>query len=121
MSKISVDEVIKIIAGIKCADEPQHEEWNCACDQISKAIKSSDQISNIDSPHAKPHNMTPEQLQAEMLEWLGILTEYANGSKKWDTGGVWVCERHNLYPFDMGYSFDCDCGPGMPPFTSEKA
>ena len=52
----------------------------------------------------------------EMVKWLNILLDYADGTKKWDTGGVWVCESHPRIPWGMGYSFDCKCGgPGMPP------
>ena len=57
----------------------------------------------------------------EMLEWLNTLTEYVSGKRKWDTGGVWVCESHACTPFEQGLTFDCKCaGPGMPPFNSAK-
>lgn len=67
--------------------------------------------------------MTPKQLHEEMVEWLELLMEYATGKKKWDTGGIWVCESHPLLPSEhMGYSFDCKCGaPGMPPHTPPTA
>lgn len=56
----------------------------------------------------------------EKIEWLELLLSYAEG-KKWDTGGVWVCERHQHIPFEMGYSFDCQCGaPGKPPFCCSR-
>jgi len=57
------------------------------------------------------------ELYLERALWMSILTNYANG-KKWNTGGIWVCESHPHLPCeDQGYTFDCNCGaPGMPPF-----
>lgn len=53
---------------------------------------------------------------ADYLEWINILKEYATGTKTWDTGGAWVCEEHPMMPIEQGYFFDCKCGgPGMPP------
>ena len=61
-----------------------------------------------------------EGIIKEKVEWVSILLSYAEG-KKWDTGGVWVCERHQHIPFEMGYSFDCQCGaPGKPPFCCSR-
>lgn len=55
--------------------------------------------------------------QKEMIDWLNLLLKYATGKKKWDTGGIWVCESHSCTPFEQGTTFDCPCGgPGMPPF-----
>ena len=60
-------------------------------------------------------------LVVEIAEWLRKLLPYMVGAKKWDTGGMWVCESHRLRPpSNTGYSFDCDCGgPGMPPLNDK--
>lgn len=57
----------------------------------------------------------------ELTKWLKELGLFANGTKNWNTGEIWVCESHRLMPFEMGYSFDCKCGgPGMPPMTPDE-
>ena len=59
-------------------------------------------------------------MNKEMNRWFEILMPFLTGEKKWDTGGPWVCESHPLMPFEMGFSFDCDCGgPGMSPFIHQ--
>lgn len=59
--------------------------------------------------------------EMEMVEWLQLLLDYAIGKKKWDTGGIWVCESHPCTPFEQELTFDCKCGgPGMPPFIPKK-
>ena len=57
--------------------------------------------------------------QQEMIDWLKTLLGYADGTKRWDTGGIWVCETHPLMPWDgADTSFNCECGgAGMPPYT----
>ena len=61
-----------------------------------------------------------EEKRTEMLNWLKELESYARG-RKWNTGGIWVCESHPLMPHGQGLSFDCKCGGGvsMPPIRIE--
>ena len=61
-----------------------------------------------------------EEKRTEMLNWLKELESYARG-RKWNTGGIWVCESHSLMPHEQGLSFDCRCGGGvgMPPVRYE--
>lgn len=59
--------------------------------------------------------------EKEMTEWLRLLLDYAEGRKEWDTGGIWVCEKHPLLPYEQGLTFDCECGgPGMRPFMPSE-
>jgi hypothetical protein len=57
--------------------------------------------------------------QAEVLEWLNKLRQYATGEKQWNTVNDWVCKVHPFMPgLSTSYSFKCLCGAvEMPPFT----
>ena len=57
-------------------------------------------------------------MNKEMNEWFEGLMPFLTGERKWNTGCIWVCESHPLLPYEMGYTFDCDCGaPGMSPWN----
>lgn len=59
-------------------------------------------------------------MNKDMISWFEILMPFLTGEKKWNTGCLWVCESHPLMPYEMGYSFDCDCGaPGMSPYIHQ--
>jgi hypothetical protein len=61
------------------------------------------------------NEIAAKKVQSEWDKWKKQVNPFESG-KQWNTGDPWVCEEHPEFPYEQGYSFDCQCGaPGMPP------